>query len=265
MSYVKTAIITGSTRGIGLGIAKVLFQKGYNVLLHGLDDIGHAQHLITEIEALKKNSQEAQQVHYCQADLARFEDCYDLIDEGIKHFKNVDILVNNGGIQYVSSIEEFPEEQWEKVLKINLSAAFYTVKKLLPFLRKQGWGRIINIASAHGLVGSAHKSAYVAAKHGLVGFTKTLALETAGSGITANAICPGWVLTPLVQKQIEQKMLEHSLSLEEATHALLNEKQPSGQFVTAEELGETVAFLASGAACQITGTTLSVDGGWTAR
>lgn len=262
MSAHKTAIITGSNRGIGLGIATVLFQKGYNILLHGLDTLDHVQPVI---DALVQQSKNGNFLQYCQADLSDPIACATIVDTAVNHFGGLDILVNNGGIQHVSLLEDFPAEQWEKILRINLSAAFYTVKRALPIFRKQSWGRIINIASAHGLVGSIHKSAYVAAKHGLVGFTKTVGLETAGSGITANAICPGWVLTPLVQKQIDQKMAEHGLSLAQATAALLNEKQPSGQFVTAEQLGETVAFLASDAASQMTGTTLSVDGGWTAR
>jgi 3-hydroxybutyrate dehydrogenase len=188
-----------------------------------------------------------------------------LIATTVETFGHLDILVNNAGIQFTAPVEEFPPAKWNAILEINLSAAFHGIAAAVPQMRKQGWGRIVNIASAHGLVASPHKSAYVAAKHGLVGLTKVIGLETAGSGVTCNAVCPGWVLTSLVEKQISDIAAEKRISQEDATKELLTQKQPSSQFVSPAQLGGTVAFLCSEAASQITGTAISVDGGWTAQ
>lgn len=252
----KVAVVTGSTSGIGFGIAQAFAQAGYHILLNGL---GHHQ------EAVSKIQQVGTKVAYSEADLSTREGCYALIDHALQEFGGVHVLVNNAGIQHVSPIESFAPEKWEKIIALNLSAAFYTMQRALPTLRQNGWGRIINIASAHGLVASPQKSAYVAAKHGLVGLTKTVALETAGSGITCNAICPGWVFTPLVAKQVEERAQQKGLTFEESKKDLLLEKQPSGEFATPEELGALAVFLASDGAAQITGTPISMDGGWTAR
>jgi 3-hydroxybutyrate dehydrogenase len=256
----KSVVITGSTSGIGLGIAQAFAAQRANILLNGFGDPQTISQIQGDLE--KKGSPK---VAYCPADLTTWEGCVTLIQEAAHHLGSVDILVNNAGIQHVAPIEDFSREAWEKILALNLSAVFYTAQNALPFMRQRQWGRIINIASAHGLVASAHKSGYVAAKHGVMGLTKTIALETAGSGITCNAICPGWVLTPLVEKQIQIRATEKGLSFEEAKGDLLLEKQPSGEFVTSDQLGNIAVFLASESAAQITGTGLSVDGGWTAQ
>ena len=256
----KVAIVTGSTSGIGLGVAKVLARQGASIVLNGFGDAG-------EIEAIRTGIERDHDVRaiYDGADMSKGDAVRGLIDGTIQTLGRVDILVNNAGIQFTAPVEEFPAEKWDAILAINLSAAFHGIAAALPQMKKQGWGRIINIASAHGLVGSAHKAAYVAAKHGLVGLTKVVGLETAGSGITANAVCPGWVLTPLVEKQIADIAAEKKISREDATTALLGGKQPSRTFVTPEQLGGTVAFLCSPAADQITGTAIAVDGAWTAQ
>lgn len=256
----KVAVITGSTSGIGLGIATAFAQQGANIVLNGFGDAA-------EIEKLRADlaSQHGVQVLYDGADLSKGEAVRQLVANAVQSLGRIDILVNNAGIQHTALIEEFPVEKWDAILALNLSAVFHGSAAALPHMKKQGWGRIINIASAHGLVGSANKSAYVAAKHGVVGLTKVTALETAGSGVTANAICPGWVRTPLVEKQITAMAQQHHVGQDEAARELLSEKQPSLQFVTPDQLGATAIFLASDAAAQITGTTLSVDGGWTAR
>lgn len=256
----KVAVVTGSTSGIGLGIATALAQQGAHVVLNGFGD---AQ----VIEALRADlaEQYGVTVLYDGADLSQGESVRQLVANTVQALGRIDILVNNAGIQHTALIEDFPVEKWDAILALNLSAVFHGSAAALPYMKQQGWGRIINIASAHGLVGSATKAAYVAAKHGVVGLTKVTALETAGTGVTANAICPGWVHTPLVEKQIVALAESQHLTLEEAARDMLGEKQPSLQFVTPEQLGATAVFLASDAAAQITGTTLSVDGGWTAR
>lgn len=256
----KVAIVTGSTSGIGLGIATAFAQQGADIVLNGFGDAA-------EVETLRAAlaQQHGVQVLYDAADLSRGAAVRSLIDNTVAKLGRIDILVNNAGIQHTALIEEFPIDKWDAILALNLSAVFHGTAAALPYMKKQGWGRIVNIASAHGLVGSANKSAYVAAKHGVVGFTKVTALETAGLGVTANAICPGWVRTPLVEKQISALAQANKVDQDTAARELLGEKQPSLQFVTPEQLGATAVFLASDAAAQITGTTLSVDGGWTAR
>ncbi|CAM4218516.1 3-hydroxybutyrate dehydrogenase [Bordetella muralis] len=256
----KVAVVTGSTSGIGLGIATAFAQQGADIVLNGFGDAA-------EIEKLRADlaSQCGVNVLYDGADLSKGEAVRQLVANTVQSLGRIDILVNNAGIQHTALIEDFPVEKWDAILALNLSAVFHGSAAALPHMKKQGWGRIINIASAHGLVGSPNKSAYVAAKHGVVGLTKVTALETAGSGVTANAICPGWVRTPLVEKQITALAEQHHVDQDEAARDLLSEKQPSLQFVTPEQLGGTAVFLASDAAAQITGTTVSVDGGWTAR
>ena len=256
----KVAIVTGSTSGIGLGIAKVLAKQGADIVLNGFGDA-------KEIEAIRTGIERAHDVRavYDGADMSKGEAVRGLIETTVGKLGRVDIVVNNAGIQFTAPVEEFPAEKWDAILAINLSAAFHGIAAAVPQMKKQGWGRIINIASAHGLVGSTHKAAYVAAKHGLIGLTKVVGLETAGTGITANAVCPGWVLTPLVEKQIADIAAQKKIGLEEAKLGLLGEKQPSRTFVTPEQLGSTVAFLCSPAADQITGTAIAVDGGWTAQ
>ncbi len=256
----KSAIVTGSTSGIGLGIARALAAQGADVMLNGFGDM-------KEIEALRGSlsAEFGVQIGYDGADMSKATEIKALIERTTTRFGKVDILINNAGIQYVAPVDEFPEEKWEQVIAINLSAVFYGMHYALPQMKKRNWGRIINIASVHGLVASANKSAYVAAKHGVVGLTKTLALETAETGITCNAICPGWVLTPLVQKQIDALAERQGLSIEEAGRELLSEKQPSKSFVTPEQLGELAVFLCSDAASNMRGTAINVDGGWAAR
>ncbi|WP_313622121.1 3-hydroxybutyrate dehydrogenase [Achromobacter sp.] len=256
----KVALVTGSTSGIGLGIATAFAQQGADIVLNGFGDA-------TEIESLRASLAEKHgvKVIYDGADLSKGAAVRELVENTVRQMGRIDILVNNAGIQHTALIEDFPAEKWDAILALNLSAVFHGTAAALPHMKKQGSGRIINIASAHGLVASASKSAYVAAKHGVVGFTKVTALETAGQGITANAICPGWVRTPLVEKQITALAEKNGVDQEAAARDLLSEKQPSLQFVTPEQLGGTAVFLASDAAAQITGTTVSVDGGWTAR
>lgn len=256
----KVAVVTGSTSGIGLGIATALAAQGADIVLNGFGDAA-------EIEKVRAGlaAQHGVKVQYDGADLSKGDAVRGLIDNAVRQMGRIDILVNNAGIQHTALIEDFPTEKWDAILALNLSAVFHGTAAALPHMKKQGFGRIINIASAHGLVASANKSAYVAAKHGVVGFTKVTALETAGQGITANAICPGWVRTPLVEKQISALAEKNGVDQETAARELLSEKQPSLQFVTPEQLGGTAVFLASDAAAQITGTTVSVDGGWTAR
>ncbi|AMG43294.1 3-hydroxybutyrate dehydrogenase [Achromobacter ruhlandii] len=256
----KVAVVTGSTSGIGLGIATALAAQGADIVLNGFGDAA-------EIEKVRAGlaAQHGVKVLYDGADLSKGEAVRGLVDNAVRQMGRIDILVNNAGIQHTALIEDFPTEKWDAILALNLSAVFHGTAAALPHMKKQGFGRIINIASAHSLVASANKSAYVAAKHGVVGFTKVTALETAGQGITANAICPGWVRTPLVEKQISALAEKNGVDQETAARELLSEKQPSLQFVTPEQLGGTAVFLASDAAAQITGTTVSVDGGWTAR
>ncbi|MBI4060682.1 MAG: 3-hydroxybutyrate dehydrogenase [Elusimicrobia bacterium] len=256
----KTAVVTGSTSGIGLGVARALAAQGAAVMLNGFGD---AQEISALREGLERLSGAGAAYH--PADMSKPKEIGRLIEETRERLGPVDILVNNAGIQHVSPVEDFPAEKWDLVLAINLSSSFHTIRAALPGMRKRGWGRIINISSAHGLVASAGKAAYVAAKHGLVGLTKTVALETAASGVTCNAICPGWVLTPLVQKQIDALAARERMTPEEARTRLLAEKQPSLDFATPEQIGGVAVFLCSEAAAQIRGASLSVDGGWTAQ
>lgn len=256
----KSAVVTGSSSGIGLGIARALAGQGANIMLNGFGDTQET------IDRLKKEiSALGVKVEYSPADVGNPAQISEMIETATKAFGSVDILVNNAGIQFVSPIDEFPIEKWNAVIATNLSSVFFSSRAAIPAMRKKGWGRIINIASAHGLVGSASKSAYVAAKHGVVGFTKVTGLELAGTGVTANAICPGWVLTPLVQKQIDAIAAKEGLTIAQASEKLLEEKQPSKQFVTPEQIGKLILFLCSDGADQITGSAQSIDGGWVAR
>ena len=255
-----SAIVTGSTSGIGKAIAETLARAGANVMLNGFGDAAEIETQRAALAAAAKV-----EVAYHGADMSKPAEIRDMVANAAAKLGKVDILVNNAGIQFVSPVEQFPDDRWDAIIAINLSSAFHATKAALPGMRKAGWGRIINVASAHGLVASADKSAYVAAKHGIVGLTKTVALETAGSGITCVAICPGWVLTPLVQKQIGARAVAEKLSPEAAKAALLSEKQPSKEFATPEQIGETALFLCSSAADQITGSTIALDGGWLAQ
>ena len=255
----KTAIVTGSTSGIGLAIAEALAADGANIVVNSFTDASADHAIATRIA--KEHGVEAV---YLRADMSKGAECRDLVERAIARFGGVDILVNNAGIQHVSPIESFPVEKWDAIIAVNLTAAFHTTAVALPHMKAAGWGRIVNIASAHGLRASPNKSAYVAAKHGIVGLTKTVALETAGLGVTCNAVCPGFVLTPLVETQIADRMAELCLDRETTIRDVILEKQPSKQFATVGQIAEATAFLASDAAAQITGTTLSIDGGWTA-
>ena len=255
----KTALVTGSTSGIGLGIAKALARQGAHVMLNGFGDSEGAR---AQVQAAGERA--GARVAYHGADMSRVVEIEDMMATCQRELGAVDILVNNAGIQHVAPVEEFPVEKWNAILAINLSSAFHTSAAALPGMRERGWGRIVNIASAHGLTASPFKSAYVAAKHGIVGLTKTVALETAGQGITCNAICPGYVLTPLVEAQIPDQMKVHNMDRDTVIREVMLLRQPSRQFATVEEIGGTTAFLCSSAAAQITGTTISVDGGWTA-
>lgn len=256
----KTALVTGSTSGIGLGIAQTLAAQGANIVLNGFGDAKEIALLQTTIE---KDYGVA--VLYNAADMSKPAEIETLIRASAEKFGGIDILVNNAGIQHVANVEDFPIEKWDAIIAINLSSAFHTARLTLPYMKSKNWGRIINIASAHGLVASAQKSAYVAAKHGLVGLTKTIALETAQTGVTCNAICPGWVLTPLVQKQVDARAEREGISNEEAKKGLLAEKQPSGEFVTPEQLGALAVFMCSDAASQVRGAAWNMDGGWVAQ
>jgi 3-hydroxybutyrate dehydrogenase len=252
----KTALVTGSTSGIGLGIAMALARQGANVVLNGFGD---AEGPKAQVAAF------GVKVGYHGADMSKPAEIEAMMSYAQQTFGRVDILVNNAGIQHVAKVEDFPVERWDAVIAINLTSAFHTSRLALPAMRAANWGRIINIASVHGLVGSAEKSAYVAAKHGIVGLTKVTALETATTGVTCNAICPGWVLTPLVQKQVDAKAAALGLSNEEATKRLLGEKEPSMQFTTPEELGELAVFFCSPAANNVRGVAWNMDGGWAAQ
>ena len=256
----KTALVTGSTSGIGLGIAHALAAQGANIVFNGFGDPVQIAQLQQET-----SGKFGVRTSYSAADMSKPADIDHMIADAITQFSGIDILVNNAGIQHVANIEDFPVDSWNAIIAINLSASFHTTRLVLPHMQKKNWGRIINIASVHGLVASAGKSAYVAAKHGLVGLTKVTALENAHTGITCNAICPGWVLTPLVQKQVDARASAASISVEQAKKSLLMEKQPSGEFVTPEELGAMAAFLCSPAANQVRGAAWNMDGGWLAQ
>ncbi|HBL4689510.1 3-hydroxybutyrate dehydrogenase [Citrobacter sedlakii] len=251
----KTALITGSTSGIGLGIAQSLAKAGARIILNGFGDVEAAKDAIDACGV---------RAGYHGADLSDAGQIEEMMRYAEREFGGVDILINNAGIQHVSPIEHFPVEKWNAILAINLSSVFHTTRLALPSMRAQNWGRIINIASVHGLVASKDKAAYVAAKHGVVGFTKTTALETAQTGITCNALCPGWVLTPLVQQQIDKRIAEGA-DPSDAREALLAEKQPSRAFVTPEQLGELALFLCSEGAAQVRGAAWNMDGGWVAQ
>lgn len=252
----KSAIVTGSTSGIGLGIAKKLAAAGCDILLNGFGE---------HDAALKEVSAFGGRAHYHGADMRKPEEITAMVREGEKVFGKIDILVNNAGIQHTARTEDFPASKWDDIIAINLSSAFHASKAALPGMQARKWGRIVNIASVHGLVASKEKIAYVAAKHGIVGLTKVIALENATNGITCNAICPGWVLTPLVQKQIDDRAAAVGISVAEASKNLIAEKQPAQEFVTVEQLGDLALYLCSDAARLMTGVTLPVDGGWTAQ
>ena len=251
----KTALITGSNSGIGLGIAWALARAGADVVLNSFTDRDE-DHAIAE-EIAKETGVTAR---YIKADMSKADECRQFVTDAGR----CDILVNNAGIQHVAPIPDFPVEKWDAIIAINLSSAFHTTAMALPMMRKAGWGRVVNISSAHGLTASPFKSAYIAAKHGIIGLTKTTALETAKEPITSNAICPGYVLTDIVEKQIPDTMKEYGMTREEVIKNVMLERQPSKEFATVEQLGGTATFLCSDAAAQITGTTVSVDGGWTA-
>lgn len=254
----KVAVITGSTSGIGLGIAQGFARAGINVMINGFADQSVIDEILLQLRSYGVNAQ------YHSADMTKPDQIRDLIEQTNHIFGAVDIVVNNAGIQKVSPIEEFPEDSWQAIIDINLSSSFHTTKAALPIMREAGWGRIINIASAHGLVASPFKSAYVAAKHGVIGFTKTTALECAEQNITCNAICPGYVMTPLVEKQVKDTALARGISEEEVKTDVMLKAQWTKKFVEVEELAETALFLCSNGAQNITGTHISVDGGWTA-
>jgi 3-hydroxybutyrate dehydrogenase len=256
----KTALVTGSTSGIGLGMARALGEQGANLIFNGFGDAQQIEKLYTDI-----GQECGVQTAYHNADMSKPDEIAAMMVFAAEKLGGVDILVNNAGIQHVANIEDFPPARWDAIIAINLTSAFHTTRLALPVMKQKNWGRIINVASVHGLVGSAQKSAYVAAKHGLVGFTKVTALETAQTRITCNAICPGWVLTPLVQKQIDERATREGISIEAARKALLADKQPSGEFVTPEELGALAVFLCSPAASQVRGAAWNMDGGWAAQ
>jgi 3-hydroxybutyrate dehydrogenase len=256
----KSAVVTGSTSGIGLGIARAFAAQGANVLLNGFGDAAEIEKIRAGIE-----SEFGVKAAYSPADMSQAVQIAGMVAQAQKTFGSLDILVNNAGIQFVSPVEEFPPEKWDAIIAINLSSVFHATRAAVPVMRAQGSGRIINIASAHGLVASPFKSAYVAAKHGVVGFTKSVALELAEAGITANSICPGFVLTPLVEKQIVDLAAQKQLPRETVIRDVLLVPQPSKQFVKIEEVAALAVFLASDAAASITGSSYSIDGGWTAR
>jgi 3-hydroxybutyrate dehydrogenase len=255
----KTALITGSTSGVGLAMAKAYAAQGANVLLNGFGSVDDA---LKQVRAVSKGGAK---IEYHGADMSKVSDIESMMSQAKKNMKGVDVLINNAGIQYVSPVHTFPVEKWDAIIAINLSASFHTTRLALPHMLERNWGRVINVASTHGLVASAQKSAYVASKHGIVGMTKSIALETAKTGVTCNAICPGWVLTPLVQAQVDARAARDNVSNEEAKAALLAEKQPSGQFVTPEQLASLALFLTSDAASEVRGVAWNMDGGWTAQ
>ena len=252
----KTALVTGSTSGIGLAMAIGLAKQGVNIMVNGF---GEKDNAIAQIKAC------GVEVDYHGADMSKPAEIADLISQTEKRFGSLDILVNNAGIQHTATVQDFPAAQWDAIIAINLSSAFHSTHYALPGMKKRNWGRIINIASVHGLVGSAQKSAYVAAKHGIVGLTKVVALENAQTGITCNAICPGWVLTPLVQKQVDARAEREKITNEQAKHDLVAEKQPSGNFVTPEQLAALAVFLCGQDASEVRGAAWNMDGGWTAQ
>lgn len=256
----KTALVTGSTSGIGLGVARALAAEGANIMLNGFGDADAVEELRRTIA-----STFAVEVDYDDANLMRAGGPGELVDRTHARFGSLDVLVNNAGIQHVAPVESFPVDQWDSIIALNLSAVFLGMRAAIPAMKRRGWGRIINIASAHGLVASANKVAYVAAKHGVVGATKVAAIEVANDGITVNAICPGWVLTPLVERQLEERAVAHGSDVAAESDALLAEKQPMLQFTTPEAIGAMAVYLCSEAARTVTGTPISIDGGWVAQ
>jgi 3-hydroxybutyrate dehydrogenase len=256
----KVALVTGSTSGIGLGVAHVLAQAGADIVLNGFGDRAEIDRTVADVAA-----RHGVRTHFVGADISQPEACAAMVAEAERVLGRLDILVNNAGIQHTANIEDFPIEKWNAILGINLSGAFFLMRAALPGMKARRWGRVVNIASAHGLVGSPQKSAYVAAKHGILGLTKVAALECANDGVTVNAVCPGWVLTPLVQKQIADRAAKNGTTVEQEEHALLEEKQPMLKFSSPEAIGGAVAYLCSDLAGTVTGIHLSVDGGWTAR
>ncbi len=256
----KNAIITGSTSGIGLAIARTLAQQGCNIMLNGMGEKSMIDGLVSEFPKTYNNK-----TVYSGADMSKPAEIKQMVTDCAAQLGSIDILVNNAGIQFTAPTEEFPDDKWDAIIAINLSASFHSTKAAIPIMRKQNFGRIINIASVHGLVASTHKAAYVAAKHGIVGLTKVVALETAETNITVNAICPAWVHTPLVQKQIEDKAKEQNISIEEATAKLLGEKQPNKRFVKPENIAALIIFLCGENGNAMTGEILTIDGGWTAQ
>lgn len=260
MTEIKTAVITGSSSGIGLGIAKGLANAGMNIVMNGIEKPEAVEDSRRLLESCHGNK-----VIYSQANMMTPDGSQELIDAAHDAFGQVDVLVNNAGIQFVSPIEDFPNDKWQAIINLNLSAAFYTTKAVVGGMKDRGWGRIINIASAHGLVASPFKSAYVAAKHGIIGLTKTVALEVAEQGITVNAICPGYVWTPLVEKQIPDTAKARGITEEQVKRDVLLAAQPTKQFATVEEMADLTVFLCSDGAKSITGAALPVDGGWTAH
>ena len=256
----QTALVTGSTSGIGLAIARAFAKEGANLVINGFGDKAEIEKERSGIE-----SEFGVKARYSAADMFKHSDIVEMVAQAEKDFGSLDVLVNNAGIQYVANVEDFPVERWDAIIAINLSSSFHSIRAALPGMKKRKWGRIINIASAHGLVASGQKAAYVAAKHGVVGLTKVVAIETANAGITCNAICPGWVLTPLVQKQVDARAKEAGMSVEQAKVELLSEKQPMHEFSKPENIGALAVFLASDAAASITGSAYSIDGGWVAQ
>lgn len=256
----KVALVTGSTSGIGLAIARVLAEDGFHIALNGFGDAA-------EIESIRQKIETDFGVRaiFSPADISNYDDVARMVSDVETHLGSLDVLVNNAGIQFTASAEEFPIEKWKQIIDLNLSGVFYGIRAVLTGMKKRGYGRIVNIASVHGLVASVNKTAYVAAKHGVIGLTKVVALENARLNITCNAVCPGWVLTPLVQKQIEDRAKARGMSVEEASLDLLSEKQPNVRFALPEEVGELVRYLVSDAARGITGTVQVIDGGWSAQ
>ncbi len=260
MTVIKTAVITGSTSGIGLGIAKGLASQGMNIVMNGIETPEQVEEKRAELE-----SSYGIKAIYCPANMMEPAGARELIETAVDAFGGVDVLVNNAGIQFVSPVEEFPDDKWQAIINLNLSAAFYATKAVVAGMKQKGWGRIINVASAHGLVASPYKSAYVAAKHGIVGFTKTIALEVAEQGVTVNAICPGYVWTPLVEAQIPDTAKARGMTEEEVKRDVLLAAQPTKKFASIEEIAAVAVFLCSDGAKSITGSALPVDGGWTAH
>jgi 3-hydroxybutyrate dehydrogenase len=256
----KAALVTGSTSGIGLGIARALAAEGASIMLNGFGEAQQIEAVRAELE-----KQHGVKAAYDAADISRPGQIAAMVRQTQATLGSLDILVNNAGVQYTASVEDFPDERWDQIIAINLSGVFHGMKAAIPAMKAKGWGRIINIASAHGLVASAQKVAYVAAKHGVMGMTKVAAIELANSGVTVNAICPGWVLTPLVERQLQDRAAREGTSVEHQSHALVAEKQPMQRFTTPEQIGGLAVFLCSDAAATMTGVPLSIDGGWTAQ